>query len=192
MILSELRSVKAMLTDSRHGEGCCEEKNPERKLAMDGAMADCSTMSHSVTSAKTSSGASSFGSYLESWGVAGSLIWSKSECHSTYSISFRSGLPFSSMFGQHIFVADVSIRRFPLCRSIPLLRQGGFGLRSVVSADSEIMVACRNGHLNLVRELFRSGRARPDDVTAENSTPLRVSISAMRPMTKALIAAVCH
>ena len=47
-------------------------------------------------------------------------------------------------------------------------------MKNVVPEDLKIMAACKTGDIVSVKELFRTGQASPNDVTPENSSPLRV------------------
>jgi hypothetical protein len=62
-------------------------------------------------------------------------------------------------------------RRFtsPLYQSVT-----SFGLPRIVLDDSEYLLACKAGDLLLVQELFRLGKARPEDTSRSNMTPLLV------------------
>jgi hypothetical protein len=82
------------------------------------------------------------------------------------------------MFGRHVFLVNISFCKFPLYRSISLSPGSGLALSRVVGEDSNLMAACREGKIFEVRKLFRTGKARPDDVTERNMTPLLVCIKA--------------
>jgi hypothetical protein len=86
----------------------------------------------------------------------------------------KAQLPLSGLFGRHIFATSFSLRSFPLCRTLSVMDDGYFGIRRIVPDDGDIMTACGKGDLFAVQELFRARKARPDDVTSSNSTPLRV------------------
>lgn len=57
----------------------------------------------------------------------------------------------------------------PLCESVT-----SFGLPRIILDDSEYLLACKAGDLLLVQELFRLGKARPEDTSRSNMTPLLV------------------
>ena len=115
------------------------------------------------------------GSWLEALGIQGTMVRSKAKNYITYAVSLRYRLPFSQIFGARFFVVDLTLCHFPLYGSISPLDQGGIAVRNLVPENSEIMTACLKGDLFRVQELFRVSKARPDDVTTNNSTPLRVS-----------------
>lgn len=90
---------------------------------------------------------------------------------SAISLYLRYGLPFLN----YVFQVECSFKIFPLCRSIDLLPGSGIALSKIISDDSELMVACKNGNLFTVKELFRKSKGRPDDISIKNMTPMLVS-----------------
>lgn len=96
----------------------------------------------------------------------------------TYDISGR--LQLHQLLGVRLICLDLRLRRFPLAGFGLSFVSGGIRLKNVVPEDSQIMTACKLGDVVLVKELFRKGLASPNDVTPENSSPLRVSYSARK------------
>lgn len=121
-------------------------------------------------------GAFSSGEFLKALGIDGSLIRVAGDTSTVYNIKIRSRLPFSSLFGDHILALDLSLRSTTLCRSLSVQDNSTFSIQNIVSDDAAVMIACANGDMQRVVELFSEGDARPDDVTVSNSTPLRVSL----------------
>jgi hypothetical protein len=80
-----------------------------------------------------------------------------------------------SLFGLKVFCLDLCIRRFPLAGLGISIVSSGIKVKNIIPEDSLIIEACKKGDVISVRELFRTGQASPDDVTPENSNPLRVS-----------------
>jgi hypothetical protein len=117
----------------------------------------------------------SAGDILQAFDINRSVVRTAGQGYTTYSFSLRSKLPLSEIFGHHILAMDFSLQSFYLCRSISVLSNSAFGVKSIVQDDAAIVTACANGDLQRVHELFLSGKARPDDVTASNSTLLRVN-----------------
>ena len=122
----------------------------------------------------TNSKSYDFGAWLVPFGAHGNIIQSTNSYYTTYSISMWSQLPLSGLFGRHRFAASFSLRLFPLCGTLSVINDGFLGIRRIVPDDGDIVTACTKGDLFTVQELFRAGKARPDDVTTSNSTPLRV------------------
>ena len=118
----------------------------------------------------------SSGKLLKTLGMTGSVVCSRSDLSTVYSFSVRSHIPFASILGENVLALDFSLRSFPLCRSISVQENSILAIRTVVPHDAEIMTACVKGDLQRVVRLFVHGKARPDDVTPLNSTPLRVNV----------------
>jgi len=97
-----------------------------------------------------------------------------------FSLHIRSGLPFLD----YVIQIECLFRATPLCRSVSFLNGGGVGLSKVVPDDSDLMRACLNGDLFVVQELFLLGKARPDDVSISNITPMLVSSLRTRKVRK--------
>ena len=72
---------------------------------------------------------------------------------------------------------DLRLRRFPIAGLGLSFVSGGVSVKNIVPEDSKIMAACKTGDIVSVKELFRTRQASPNDVTPENSSPLRVSSS---------------
>jgi len=101
-------------------------------------------------------------------------VRSSSGYSTTYRFSARFRLPFNMIFGETILALDTSWSPFSLYRNPSIENNNSLSIRTVVSDEAEIMAACRQGNLQKVYRLFIDGKARPFDVTASNSTPLRV------------------
>ena len=88
----------------------------------------------------------------------------------TYDCSAR-----QTILGLKIFCLDLCVRRFPLAGLGLSIVSSGIKVKNIVPEDSLIINACKAGDVILVRELFRAGKASPNDITPDNSNPLRVS-----------------
>lgn len=95
--------------------------------------------------------------------------------HTSYFFSGKIGL--WELFGLRAICFNLGLRTFPLGSLGFSILGATLSLRNVVPETSEIMIACQNGDVRAVRDLFLSRRATPYDVTPENSGVMRVSIS---------------
>ena len=100
-----------------------------------------------------------------------------------YGNDYQTTIDFSGRYrfqllGLRLICFDLSVRRFPIAGLGLSFVYGGFSVKNVVPEDSEIMAACKTGDIVSVKELFRTRLASPNDVTPENSSPLRVGSSA--------------
>jgi hypothetical protein len=98
------------------------------------------------------------------------------------------------LLGLRLICLDLRLRRFPLAGLGLSFVAGGLTVKNVVPEKSKIITACKTGDIISVKELFRTGEASPNDVTPENSSPLRVSSPALQcnQLIRALIITVCH
>lgn len=114
-------------------------------------------------------------SWIRLLGLQAVMSWYGNDYQSTYDFSGRYKVnPFIAALGVKLICLDFRLRRFPLAGFGLSFVSGGFTIKNVVPEDSTIMAACKKGDVVAVRELFRTGRASPNDVTPENSSPLRV------------------
>ena len=109
-------------------------------------------------------------SWIRFLGIEAVLSIYGNDYQTTYDFSAR-----QSFLGLRLLCLDLRLRRFPLAGLGLSFGGGGLTMKNVVPEDSVIMTACKRGDVITVRELFRSGLASPNDVTPENSNPLRVS-----------------
>ncbi|KAH8587423.1 ankyrin repeat-containing domain protein [Bisporella sp. PMI_857] len=112
-------------------------------------------------------------SWLRLLGLQAVMSRYGNDYQTTYNFS---GSLYLQLLGMRLISWDIRIRRFPLAGIGLSFVSGGISVKNVVPEDSQIMTACKNGDTPLVKELFRTGRASPNDVTPENSTPLRYAI----------------
>jgi hypothetical protein len=109
-------------------------------------------------------------SWLRFLGIEAVLSIYGNDYQTTYDFSAR-----QSLLGLKFLCLDLCVRRFPLAGLGFSIFNSGIKLKNVVPEDSLIIEACKRGDVIMVRDLFRTGRASPDDITPENSNPLRVS-----------------
>lgn len=116
------------------------------------------------------------GKTLESWGFRGACVTTKQGYHTDYSMSFSMSLPLARILGSYALTGCLSLRSTPLCRSSFTFRHPSyFAVARVVDEDHPFISACRDGDMETVRFMLRSGEGRPTDVTAKGKTPLFVS-----------------
>lgn len=116
------------------------------------------------------------GSDWENWGFRGALVTTKQGYHTDYNINFSVSLPLARILGSYALTGCLSLRSTPLCRSSFTLRHPSyFAVARVVEQDHPFMMACKNGDIEAVRYMLRSGEGRPTDMTAEGTTPMFVS-----------------
>lgn len=113
--------------------------------------------------------------YLEnSWrcflGIEAVLSIYGNDYQTTYDFSSR-----QSLLGLWLLSLELRVRRFPLAGLGLSFVAGGLTVKNVVPETSLIMTACRNGEVGVVKNLFETRQASPNDITPINSTPLRVS-----------------
>jgi hypothetical protein len=112
---------------------------------------------------------------LDSLGIHASSISTIGSLYDSYSFALRFKIPFSVIFGTRMFTANLAFRRFALASStFSLLPQTKLSVGALVKEDSQIMLACKGGDLQTVQLLFQTHQARPDDVTPNNLTPMKV------------------
>lgn len=110
------------------------------------------------------------------WGLRGSLITTKIGPYTDYDVSFSISLPLARILGSYALTGCLSLRSVPLCRSALTFRHPSyFAVARVVDKTHPFMLACRNGDIEAVRLMLRSGEGRPTDITAKGSTPMFVS-----------------
>jgi hypothetical protein len=132
----------------------------------------------------------------ESWlyyvGIEAVLSMYGNDYQTTYNFSLRYR-PYR-VLGLRLISLDLRLRRFPIAGLGLSFIAGGLSVKNVVPENSEIMTACKTGDVVSVRELFRTRRASPNDVTAGNSSPLRVSYHTLQlnPSIDILISTVCN
>jgi hypothetical protein len=113
--------------------------------------------------------------YYEILGFRGSAISTTGSRYSTYSLALRFSTPSIAFLGTRMFSAHLAFRRFELAGpSLFPLPQSGLSLHNLVAEDSPIMSACEKGDLRAVQLLFQTRQARPDDITADNMTTMKV------------------
>lgn len=115
-----------------------------------------------------------FAYWLWYLGLLGSIVQRKERSSTKFVVSTRYCLPQFLTRRPYLLMADFAFR----VASNPW-RVSGLYFKMlalhIVPDDAEIMVACRCGNLNLVRELFKAKHASIYDVTPENDTLLYVS-----------------
>jgi hypothetical protein len=126
--------------------------------------------------AKTTSGPRSTKAvFLESFGINASSVRTVGSIYTTYSLALSFRIPLSLIFGTRMFTASLALRRWALSMSsISFLPQSVISVGALVHEDSPIMTACRSGDLPTVQQLFQTHQARPDDITADNITTMKV------------------
>jgi hypothetical protein len=108
-------------------------------------------------------------------GIHASSISTTGSLYTTHSLALRFKVPISVIFGTRLFTINLAFQRFRLSSStFSLLPQSGFSVGTIVQEDSPIMLACKKGDLQTAQLLFQNHRARPDDVTANNITTMKV------------------
>jgi hypothetical protein len=117
---------------------------------------------------------SSFAPWSEALGIRGNVVQVKAPAFTDYAVFVRFEFALPGLVSPHSLTTQFAFRKFPLYRSLSLFGGGGIAIGRIVPQQSEIMSACQKGDLFTVRELFRLGKARPDDVTKDNGTPLMV------------------
>lgn len=105
--------------------------------------------------------------------VGASLVSTERYTCSDYSVHLRVDIRCTN----YALLAGWSFRRFPFRSSVSTVPGGGLAFSRVLSDDSEFMIACREGRLFEVQDLYRQGGGRPDDVSELNMTPLLVCLS---------------
>lgn len=113
-------------------------------------------------------------SWLRFLGLEAVLAVCGNDYQTTYDVSAR-----QNILGLKLLCLDFCFRRFPLAGLGISIVSGGIKLKNIIPESSPIIDACKSGNDTLVRELFRSGKASPNDTTPENSNPLRVSTFAV-------------
>jgi hypothetical protein len=114
--------------------------------------------------------------FYEIFGARGSLICTTGSRYSTYSLALRFKTPLITFLGSRMVSANVAFRRFELASpSLFPLPQSGLSLHSLVAEDSPIIFACKRGDVRAVQLLFETRQARPDDITPDNMTTMKVS-----------------
>lgn len=112
-------------------------------------------------------------------GINGGLIPTIQGPYRDYFLAMQVSMPLLWLAGHHILTMSLSVRTFPLYRyHFRFLPGTSLALSRVVSKSDPFMDACDRGDLLAVREMLRSGRGRPSDVTdgeLQNWTPLAVS-----------------
>ncbi|CAG8960727.1 hypothetical protein HYFRA_00002263 [Hymenoscyphus fraxineus] len=114
--------------------------------------------------------------YLENaWrtflGAEAALSAYGNDYQTTYDFSSR-----QSVFGLWLLSLEFRIRRFPLAGLGLQFVAGSLTVKNIVPETSPIMTACKKGEVAVVRNLFESRKASPNDITPINSTPLRFAI----------------
>jgi hypothetical protein len=111
----------------------------------------------------------------EIFGFRGSVISTTGSVYSTYSLALRFSTPLIAVFGSRMFSAHLAFRRYELAGlSLFPLPQSGLSLHNQVAEDCPIMSACKRGDIQAVQFLFQTRQARPDDITADNMTTMKV------------------
>lgn len=88
--------------------------------------------------------------------------------HTRYSVS-----AIIQIYGSRVIQMQMT---FPYLAKI-LLSPSLISLRSLIPQDAAILNACKSGDSTTVKQLFTSGKARPNDATLANRTALSVSVS---------------
>lgn len=109
-------------------------------------------------------------SWLRFLGFEAVLSIYGNDYQTTYDFSAR-----QSLLGLKLFCIDLCVRHFPLAGLGLSVASSGIKVKNIIPEDSVIFEACKQGNAQLVRQLFRSGEASPNDITPQNSNPLRVS-----------------
>lgn len=112
-------------------------------------------------------------SWMYFLGIEAVLSMYGNDYQTTYNFSWRYRL--HRLLGLKLVCLDLRLRRFPIAGLGISFIAGGLSVKNVVPEDSTIMTACKQGDVVSVKELFRTGQASPNDVTPQNSSPLRVS-----------------
>jgi hypothetical protein len=113
--------------------------------------------------------------YYEIFGFRGSAISTTGSRYSTFSFALHFSTPHMAFLGSRMFSAHLAFRRFELTGlSLFPLPQSGLSLHHIVAEDSPIISACKRGDLQGVQFLFQTRQARPDDITADNMTTVKV------------------
>lgn len=113
-------------------------------------------------------------SWLYFLGIEAVLSMYGNDYQTTYNFSWRCRL--HRLLGLKLVSLDLRLRRFPIAGLGLSFIAGGLSVKNIVPEDSTIMTACKKGDVLSVRELFRTGQASPNDVTPQNSSPLRYAI----------------
>ena len=129
-------------------------------------------------------------SWLRFLGIEAILSMYGNDYQTTYNFAARWSL--HSLLGLKLVCCDVRLRRFPIAGLRLSFIAGGLTVRNVVPTDSAIMTACKTGDITSVKQLFRTRQASPNDVTPENSSPLRVSSVLDICFIKVLTSIVCN
>ncbi|CAG8976003.1 hypothetical protein HYALB_00007530 [Hymenoscyphus albidus] len=114
--------------------------------------------------------------YLENaWrtflGAEAALSAYGNDYQTTYDFSSR-----QSVFGLWLLSLEFRIRRLPLGGIGLQFVAGSLTVKNIVPETSPIMTACKKGEVAVVRNLFETRKASPNDITPINSTPLRFAI----------------
>lgn len=100
-------------------------------------------------------------------GITAYLIMSRDYSYNKHSITIRWPLLWAL-----VFMGRMSFYGFwPTSLSVSLRPQ------AIIPTGSELIEACKANDVQTLQTLFASGRAHPNDVTPDNLTPLRVSLS---------------
>jgi hypothetical protein len=112
----------------------------------------------------------------ERWGFCGLYVTTRQGYHTDRGINLSVSLPLARILGSYALTGCLSLRSTPLCRSSFTFRHPSyFAVARVVDEDHPFMSACRDGDIETVRFMLRSGEGRPTDMTAKGKTPLFVS-----------------
>jgi hypothetical protein len=112
----------------------------------------------------------------EPWGLSGSLITIRKGKDYEYNIRFSVSSPLARILGGYALTGYLSLQSTPLFGNAFTFRHPSyFAVSRVVDEWHPFMVACRQGDLETVRVMLRSGEGRPTDLTAGGWTPMGVS-----------------
>jgi hypothetical protein len=101
---------------------------------------------------------------------SGSIYSADDDLGYTYGLSLRC----YALFCLKALCLDLRIRRISLL-TLKIFPVGyGIQIKNVVPDNSDIMSACRRGDTSAVWDLLHAGKARLNDITPNNFTPLRV------------------
>ena len=112
----------------------------------------------------------------ERWGFCGLYVTTKQGYHTDHGINFSVSLPLARILGSYALTGCLSLRSTLLCRrSFTFRHPSYFAMARIVEENHPFLMACKDGDIETVRFMLRSGEGRPTDMTVGGQTPMEVS-----------------
>lgn len=112
----------------------------------------------------------------ESWGLRGSLVTTRKGPIHEHNINFSFSTPLARILGGYTLMGSLSLQSIPFLGNAFTFRHPSyFAVARVVDPFHPFMSACRDGDVETVRSMLRSGEGRLTDVSPSGRTPMFVS-----------------